>query len=318
MGKSAGETFMVNFVVLNEISLPLPKDERKMNEVLKEFSQISKELKENNINIIRSARNLNEIELVDGEYLSEFLGKIGDKDLKRLAISIFSNRIIEMKSPLYTKEEADENDVGLIEYKYKDKSVSGFGAGDIFDTIVVSFLTDDEWNNSKIEIKKESMENNGEVVFEDLQIKHSSTLENLLIHKDFFNILIDDKYNVLKDEFWDKKDELFKKIKFCDEIEEQIKVLSKEVYESFINKLKLIEIGIKDVEEWNFSTESKSTMERYALERTFYHSDFSDRIAFENHIKSFPDSNRMYFLKMDEIVYIGYIGKHLKTIKYKK
>ncbi|MGL5356907.1 MAG: hypothetical protein ACRDAQ_10295, partial [Cetobacterium sp.] len=147
---------MVNFVVLNEISLPLPKDECKISEVLKKFSQISKELKENNINIIRSARNLNEIELADGEYLSEFLGKIEDKDLKRLAISIFSNRIIEMKSPLYTEEEADENDVGLIEYKYKDKSVSGFGAGDIFDTIVVSFLTDDEWNNSKIEIKKES------------------------------------------------------------------------------------------------------------------------------------------------------------------
>ncbi|MGL6066266.1 MAG: hypothetical protein ACRC0R_04240 [Cetobacterium sp.] len=308
---------MVNFVVLNEISLPLPKDECKISEVLKKFSQISKELKENNINIIRSARNLNEIELADGEYLSEFLGKIEDKDLKRLAISIFSNRIIEMKSPLYTEEEADENDVGLIEYKYKDKNVFGFGAGDIFDTIVISFLTDDEWNNSEIKVKKESMENDGEVVSEDLQIKHSSTLENLLIHKDFFEILINDKYNILKDEFWNKKDKLFKKIKFCDEVEDQIKVLSKEVYESFVNKLKLMEIGIKDIEEWNFSPESKVTMERYGLERTFYHSDFSDRIAFENHIKSFPDSNRMYFLKMNEIVYIGYIGKHLKTVKYK-
>ncbi|MGL6130963.1 MAG: hypothetical protein ACRCZ9_05055 [Fusobacteriaceae bacterium] len=308
---------MVNFVVLNEISLPLSKDEHKLNEVLKNFSQISKELKENSINIIRSAKNLNEIELINGEYLSEFLGKIEDKDLKRLAISIFSNKIIEMKSPLYTKEEAEQNDVELIEYKYKSKNVLGFGAGDIFDTIVISFLTDDDWNNSKIEVKKESIGDDGEVVSENLGIKHSSTLENLLVHKEFFNILTNDRYNVSKEEFWSRREDLFQKIKFCDEVRSQIKKVSKSVYEAFINKLKLVELGDKTIEDWNYSPDSTVTMERYREERTFFHSDFDKGIAFENHIKSFPDSNRMYFFKKDEFIYIGYIGKHLRTVKHK-
>ena len=275
----------------------------------------TKKLREKNRRIIRSAKNLHEIKITSEEYINKFLGEIKDKETKVLAISIFANRIIEMKSPLYTKEEADQNDIDLIEYKYKNQITLGFGAGDIFDTIVISFLTNEEWDNSIIKVQKESINNDGTIAIEEIEIKHAATLDNLDFHETFFNILTDNKYNICKDEFWSKKDMLFKKIKFCDEVENQVNDLSTEVYEVFINKLKLIELEIKGVESWNFSPESKATMDKYGYQRIFNHSDFKKSKIFENHIKSFPNNNRMYFFKKDDLIYIGYIGKHLKTVK---
>lgn len=315
MGYPIGEASMVRFVVLNELSLPAGNNYSETKEKLIVFIKLLSELKTKYIETIRTIEDIKNLEIMKNTKFYEFIGIIDDKDLKSKIISLISNRLINISNPLIADSEIQENDYEIVEYKYKDKKAEGFGVADIFDTFTISF-NNCVWENPFIEVEKSTIIENGEILRTTPSIKNVCKSEMIEIFNDYFEKMILNSTKIEQKDFWKEKENYFNKIRFCDEIEEQVRVLETEVYELFLHKLLLIESGLKNITDWNYSGESDSVKADKELKkmREFYHADIG-KIYFDNHIKSFPNGKRMYFLENNNIIYIGYIGKHLKTKK---
>lgn len=199
---------------------------------------------------------------------------------------------------------------------YDDEpNTGGLACSDIWNTIVISFLSSEEWNQSSIILKKQTIIDDN-IQKTDINIRHISIIEHLESHKEFFNELeIEKKLNIIQEIFWDRKDELFpNKIVFCKEVEEQIKSLDKTIFQQAISILRDIETNKKQITDFNYSPESQSVKNDINLKKLRYFTVDSEKIYFDNHLKF--SSHKIYFLEKQDKIYIGYIGKHLPTKKF--
>lgn len=306
---------MVNFVLLNEMSLPLSRS-TDVYEKFFYFLKIAKDLKKRNIEKIRIEKDLKDFEIIDGVYFQEFLGTIKNPDSRTKIKAFFANRTIQLESPLI-KDDEDSGDL-LIENEYffnGNSTIGAFACAEIYNTIVISFSSNQLWDRAFINIKKESINSSNK---EDIKIRHISTLEHFSSHDDYFEKL--EKFlqlNIKPSNFWDKKDYLFKnKILICQEVKEQISSIDSRVFNQALSILRDLDSGDKQLKDFTTSSESKSVQKTPALKklREFYVD--SKREFFKNHIKNLPKGYRIHYLEKNEKIYIGYVGKHLPTKKF--
>ena len=295
---------MVDFAVFNELSLPL-----KDKSCFKDFFLVLEKLKENGLCTIRMEKEFKEYsEIFPKKTLQEIFPTLDRDEKERLRIFI-NNKTSIISSPLIKDEEIDDNI--LSEYSFNEnQTFGGLACCDIWDTISISFNSDDKWNTDTISLKK----NNNSI-----DIRHSSKLGHLTKHKAFFDVLEKEiKLNITQSNFWDNRTTNFpNKIIFCPEIEKQINNLDGTIFKSAISILRDIETSTKNPTDFNYSGESKTVKDnpKFKSDREF--TIDGKKTYFDNHIKSLPDFNRIYYLEQDSKIYIGYIGKHLSTKKYK-
>ncbi|BBM43449.2 hypothetical protein JCM16777_1706 [Leptotrichia wadei] len=163
MGYSVGETFMVEFVILNSSSLPF-KDkyefEKNIIEFLKVTNYLSQKLK--NYIKIKTFIEIKDMIIYSNKTLKETIYSIKDEVLRRKLFSLISNKVIKIENPILNKTNENKT-YGLKEYKYEDKENKEFGYVDIFGTVLVSFLSNEKWNKIEIELLKISFLENEEI-----------------------------------------------------------------------------------------------------------------------------------------------------------
>ena len=302
---------MVNFSVFNELSLPL-KD-------IKEFEyffEVLSELKSLGLDKIRMDQKFTQYpEILPSIPFQQLLGQI-DRDKAIRLKSFIKNGITIIESPLILKDEQENEQLLENEYIYNNNSIIGaLACCDIWNTITISFYSSEEWNKEKIILKKQTILDEKEI---DIEIRHSSTIEHLSIHQDFFTELDEDKkLGITQNNFWIQREKSFpNKIIFCKEIEKQIKDIDKSVFEQAISILRDIESDKKKIRDYNYSGESQSVKDDEKLKKLRCFTINDNKVYFDKHIKSLPNANRIYFLEQDDKIYIGYIGKHLPTKKF--
>ena len=124
------------------------------------------------------------------------------------------------------------------------------------------------------------------------------------------------KLEITQDNFWNRREEFFpKKIIFCKEVEKQIKDLDKTIFQQSINILRDVETNKKSITNYNHSGESQSVKNNNKLKELRCFTVDNEKVYFDNHIKY--SSHRLYFLEEENKTYIGYIGQHLPTKKFK-
>ena len=306
---------MVNFSVFNELSLPI--------EDIKEFENFFKVLnmlREFGMEKIRMDREFTKYpEILPNITFGELLGQLKDKTQQRKLKSFINNSISVIETPLIKKDdEKEQEELLLNEYFYNSNSNRGaLACSDIWNTIAVSFLSNEQWDKDTIRLQKHTISNNT-IDIAYINIRHASKVEHLDSHQDFFQDLEKEKrLNITQDNFWNRRDELFpNKIKFCKEVEKQIKILDKTIFQQAISILRDIETDKKLITDYKYSGEDETvkTNPKMIAQRKFTIN--GEKIFFENHIKSLSNANRIYFLEQDDNVYIGYIGKHLLTKKF--
>ena len=166
------------------------------------------------------------------------------------------------------------------------------------------------------------------IYFQDLDIELDKQITNIDDFKELKNNNLWTKVN--SSNLWDLRGDLFPNLCLCDSVEEQCLDLgSHRAFNQILHRLKELDVVASD---WivggfdykeikanglNISPESKTTMqnEKYVRERTFSLPN-GRREIFELHLKIdnirihiYPDNN-------DKKIYIGYIGKHLGTVKF--
>ncbi len=304
---------MVNFSVFNELSLPL----RDIKE-FEYFFKVLRELKSFGLEKIRMDREFTKYsEILPNKTFQQLIGEIpvSDRDKKRRLLSFIKNGIAVIESPLIMSDEDEKEQLLENEYFYKNVSTKGgLACCDIWNTISISFNSKDEWNNKTVILRKETISYE-----KDIDIRHASIVEHLYTHQDFFEELEKDKkLGITQNNFWEKREELFpEKIIFCKELEKQIKKLDKTIFQQAIAILRDIETDKKLITDYNYSRESQSVKNDTELKKHRYFTINSKKVYFDNHIKSLSNANRIYFLEQDNKIYIGYIGKHLPTQKFK-
>ena len=220
---------MVKFALLNELSLPFSSSlniEKHFNDFLK----LIKELKSKELEKLRIDRNLKELEIMPQIFFQQFLGQLQDKELRDSLRAFIANNTIIIETP-FIKDDENESDE-LLEKEYFYKNVSNKGAlaySDIWNSVVISFNSNEEWNTAFIEVEKEILEEDER---KQILVKHASHTEHLNSHGSFFyeleNFIIMD---IKPSNFWDKKDDLFRnKIVICESIKKQINNIDVKIF----------------------------------------------------------------------------------------
>ncbi|KAF3983525.1 MAG: hypothetical protein HFP81_06895 [Methylococcales symbiont of Hymedesmia sp. n. MRB-2018] len=305
---------MVNFSVFNELSLPLNEHQAVAN--FGKFFELLAKLKKRRFNQIRMNNDFKSYSILENTNFQQFIGQQTNRDFRTRLKSFVNNAIVKIDTPIIKDDDLEQGEQqNSCEYFYKQQSTNGgLACCDIWDTLAVSFNTDEHWNKPYISIQKTQIINDA-IVENEISIKHASLSDHLNEHQSFFkNIESENKLNITQDNFWENRDKNFPEIlKFCPEIENQIKRIDKIIFQQAVSILRDIETKRKLVTDFNHSGESQTVCNNPTLKNMRMFSIEGEKEFFQNHIKSLPNKYRIYFIEKDEKTYIGYIGKHLAT-----
>lgn len=215
-----------------------------------------------------------------------------------------------------------ENNVGAYEFRYQNERAIGLGVASILDIIPVSFISETCWDCCYINLDVIKADDDDE----KLTIVHCSRPEHLNEHLSWISCrLRRDIYDGLT--LLERREDLFPNLYFSDTAKEQLKKL--QAGDIMLNP---VEKGLSDLQQYSTiwlqgafdaskigrkaTPESKATLEKYTEERTFLCSDNQERI-FSWHIRLTPQDWRIYFFpEQPGKLFIGYIGRHLRTVQF--
>lgn len=312
MGYPIGEIIMVDYSILNTKSLPFLSKEDFYRELQNFFLILNYLIDKGYYTSIRSIVDIKSLDIVKGINLQKLLGEIRDRDMKRRVTSLFTNQIIPFEYPISTTGE----ELGLLEYRYLDERVDEIGYADIFQTLLISFNSSEKWDKDRLNLKKIILEESGDYTEREVEIYNTSRVEHLESNLEIFEKIDNEKIESLVKNFNYRV--IFKKLEFGIDVIKNIEYLDKRVLRDAIAILYQLEIGKKELTDFKCSGESESVMNNPELKknRKFKMENGEEYYMFQ-HIKNLPNGNRIYFhKKSDEKIYVGYIGKHLKTVKY--
>lgn len=294
---------MVNFSVFNELSLPLTS-----KSLFNDFFNILHNLKDKKLNKIRMEKDFKEYsEILPNMGFSKFFSTLNQEEKTRIR-SFLANSIHIIETPLIFEIPEEYNqydDITSNTYYFNEiENLGGLASGFVWNTIVISFNSDTKWDTPRVKIKKND---------DEVEVKHISSMQHIIDNEEFF-----DEYekelqkNITVDNFWEKKEELFSKIIFCEEVKKQIDLIDKNILIRDIEFLRDIETSRKLINDFNIHNEGETVKRNPKLRalREFYVNN--NKRYFEKHfIRS--SGHRIHFLEENGNIYIGYIGKHLKT-----
>lgn len=311
-------------MVLNELSLrtpaaDIPTAQKFMSELIATVRQatvsgVKREL--------RTYDEINTIELAPGYTVVHWRN---DPTVNREERGFF--RTLISKFPLWidVAEEIKDN-FDLSQVWHQGEEAKGLGFAIVIDALAVSLPSEARWDRSRLELEVRRFDENENLIDEQLEIIHASRSHHVQEHSDWINNRI--RSTVVSGlELWNRKDELFPSLIFCDAVSDQLQSLGAEnpILQLVKNRLSELEDYCKG---WtdeafepnnlrNVSPESQVTLQnpKYSKERTFLCPDGKKRV-FSWHVKlSF--GWRIYFFPNEQRkMIIGYVGCHLRTAKY--
>lgn len=305
---------MVDYSILNTKSLPFLSKEDFYRELQNFFLILNYLIDKGYYTSIRSIVDIKSLDIVKGINLQKLLGEIRDRDMKRRVTSLFTNQIIPFEYPISTTGE----ELGLLEYRYLDERVDEIGYADIFQTLLISFNSSEKWDKDRLNLKKIILEESGDYTEREVEIYNTSRVEHLESNLEIFEKIDNEKIESLVKNFKEIYRVIFKKLEFGIDVIKNIEYLDKRVLRDAIAILYQLEIGKKELTDFKCSGESESVLNNPELkERRKFKMENGEEYYMFQHIKNLPNGNRIYFhKKSDEKIYVGYIGKHLKTVKY--
>jgi len=236
--------------------------------------------------------------------------------------------------PLLKDEELTANEEfarSEFHYKYEGtyQQVFGIGAAYIYNTLAVSLQSHECWKNTVLPLKHYFVKHDGTDDTVQTETKHFFNEASFNTHLEWWEELRINNLEKTK-ELWDNRTEFFPSLEFSPEMEEQIKKLgfSKFLYQiidrltsldKFAKNWKAGNFDINNVNETtnlNISTESDSTLNKYGTLRKFTIPG-NGKETFHLHIKTGDLRFHFFANNATHKIYVGYIGKHLRTVRFK-
>lgn len=212
---------------------------------------------------------------------------------------------------------------------YNDIQGKGIKAALIYETFCINFLSNDCWNTATIPIRHDYIEEKGEDIKSvEKNIRCFGNKSHVESHLEWYTEFL--KENIKKSsEIWDKKEELFPNLIFCNNIKKQVARIGRSTnLNNVINRLMTLSDVASNWQEGSFNyeninksysltihPESQQTMDNYGSLRKFSLPN-GEKEIFSLHL--IVGDLRIHFYPDNESqkIYIGYIGFHLRTWLY--
>ena len=216
-------------------------------------------------------------------------------------------------------------------YYYGTSEVYGFGYAFNNSLGSISFFTNSIWNENTYIIESQFLADDETINTETVEVRHVLEIAGKINHENW----LDEQFQIKKhqltkgvedfEDFWKKSKILFSYLTFCLDVLEQIKSFSSVNDPKFKKALRYLYSLDKHMFEVNrnlknyddlpgdISNDGEATLKKYTEERTFIKPDGTSE-TFSVHCKL--GDIRIYFTPYFNSILIGYIGKHLRTIKY--
>ena len=308
----------------NELSLSPPvsnlEDARRCRD---EFINLLLNAKQEGLTILRVHEDFREDFLCP--WYTSNKNKKDENDLRELKRYLTS---LATKSPYF------DNDSDIARWKDmdcfhdsltngKNKSL-GLTAAYNKDGLAVSICSSADWEKEFVTCEIEEILGE-DVSSQDHIIRHVSSRLHLDSHAGWLGT---NKSSLLKSgsDLWAHVTNFFPQLQFCSEVEGQMQRLSG-------SSLRQIQKGLEFLNDYgarwqdgsfnsgqvgcNISTESQATLKKYSSERTFQCPDGSS-LCFNWHAKLGDWRIHFHFSSPGQEILIGYVGKHLPTVKYPK
>lgn len=210
----------------------------------------------------------------------------------------------------------------ISDFFYEEEPSKGLGWAFLMDTLAVSLPSDERWKNSHLKLVFEELDDSDNLISTTVNVIHASQISHVIDHTIWLKKLLELSVSS-SEELWERKDELFPHLKFCDHVEQQIKTLlvGDPMFKQVKRKLFELEESSKNWKAGSFnydtlaskaSPESKSRLEQFDKELTFRCPDQTEK-TFTLHVRMTPSAWRLYFFpsKPGQII-IGYIGRKIQ------
>lgn len=321
----------MNFdLILNELSLRnLASNEQTAQQLMSEFVKTIKAIKAQGVKVnLRTKDNLYTIIIAPNYPIRRWLNNTDE--LERVFIKTLATKTPFSSDIANSQIQDIENNASLSEFNYQGEVAVGLGIAYVLNTIAISFLSEECWDCSRLELEYRWLNKNEELVSEIVEAIHASRSSHVQEHIDFIQQIKERIREGVDDgvELWQRREELFPNLEFCETVKKQLENIRTGQLElqPVVNTLSEMQ---KCCENWNEgyfnlekypveeSGESRVTLDRYAEERTFLCLDGQERL-FERHIKlRFCNWRIHFFAEKPGKVIIGYVGRHLTTVKYR-
>ncbi|MEH2038153.1 hypothetical protein [Nostoc sp.] len=312
-------------IVLNELSLQTPTTD--IQTARKLMSELISTLRQATVSgvkrVLRTHSDINTVELAPGYPLVRWRN---DPVVSREERSFF--RTLTAKAPFWSDvSEEIKSYFDLSQVFHQGEQAIGLGFALVSDALAVSLLSGSQWDCSRLELEVTQFDDNEELIDKYAEIIHAGCKNHVVEHSAWIKNRIHTSV-INGEELWNRREELFPNLKFCDVVRKQLEnILTGQLeLQPVVHILSQLHncstnwnegyFNLKDypIEE---SGESEATMNKYGKERTFLCPDEKER-RFERHAKLKFCNWRIYFfpVKPGQVI-IGYVGCHLTTVKYK-
>ncbi len=278
--------------------------------------------------VIRTHNNLNAEILAPDYPIARWLNDgMVDRDLRRFF------RLLVTKYP-FLEDISDaniKNNFGLSEFFHAEDQAVGLGVAYWLDALTISLRSDEAWCHSKLQLRMVQLDENEGFTESAREIPHASSVEHIQEHFVWIKERLQQESSISVHNgasIWDHKGEWFPNLYFSEKVGEQLQALSSGnlLLMPIIKRLRELEDFCNAWIEGPFdqnkmlskaSGESETTLEMFSIERTFRCHDGISRM-FRWHLRLTPGSWRLYFypLVAERKLIIGYIGPHLRTVRY--
>ncbi|MCC3530522.1 MAG: hypothetical protein JGK21_21325 [Microcoleus sp. PH2017_22_RUC_O_B] len=317
-------------MVFNELSAQSPAaDITTARQWMSELISTMREAKRCGLKGIRTQEDFHAMVLAENYPLSRWRN---DNEVNREERTFL--RTLATKTPL----SVDISDIKIqikienmdCEFSLQGSQAEGFKVAHYLETLAISLNSETLWDNSRIKLELTQIDEHENLIEESVEVIHASQTNHVLEHANWIkNRLQSERINGV--ELWNRRDELFPSLLFCDAGNKQLRKLRSgeerlqfvlEILYQLENYAKNWKTGYFSLEGVSIevSGESEATLNKYGKERTFLCPDGEERL-FDRHVKLKECNWRIHFFaevskQGKRKVIIGYIGLHLPTVKY--
>ncbi|MEC4866783.1 MAG: hypothetical protein SAJ11_11965 [Jaaginema sp. PMC 1078.18] len=270
--------------------------------------------------VVRTHDNINTIELAPNYPVAKWRNdREVDREERRFLLTLIT------KSPYLIDVTAEIQDsFNLLEVFSENSTALGLGFALISDSLAISLCSHEKWDCDRVilDINTIDEDNPDELISEQREIVHSSRSIHISTHANWIKTRSQTR---IKDgnELWQRRNELFPHLEFCDSVETQICSLQtgnpmlmqvkKRLFEELEEAAKgwtAAEFSLDSIPS-KTTPESESRLKKFKTELTIRCPDGTNRL-FSLHLRMTPGAWRLYFwpLKPGTII-VGYIGSKI-------
>ena len=242
-----------------------------------------------------------------------------DHDLQALLWRISTKVTFDQDVPAAIKDRFH-----LSEFQYDDRETAGLGLAYLLATAAVSLRSAERWGRVHLRLRHtwidaDEVVRSQEVATLNIADRNQAEQVNNELRKSARKELTGDPTGLAG-----RKQECFPHLAFGVDVDDQLSVLSGDVIELVIGKLIVLDGAVRD---WrrdrtqapvlpSVHTESESTMRRYGNQRIFRDVSGVDKEYRLHAMVGFAYRIHLVIDRRNRALEIGYIGKHLPTVKF--